>query len=159
MSYFSPFLKSIIFISLGFILFLMELFTPGFGLPGIVGILFILGGCFLLLKESLILGVIALIVSLVLVVLFFKFFKRSLFWKRIRLDAHEAKGEGFRAQEDLSYLVEKTGISLTPLKPTGIALIEGGRIDVSAEGLYIEKGKKIKVVALKDNQLIVREEK
>ena len=65
-----PGLTVILFISLGFILLLIELLTPGFGIPGITGIIFILIGCYNALKQSLFLGITASLASILTIILF-----------------------------------------------------------------------------------------
>ncbi|MCM8801130.1 MAG: serine protease [Candidatus Omnitrophica bacterium] len=151
-------LRIIFFLSLGFILLLIELLTPGFGLPGISGIAFIIIGCFLAAKQSLLWGTIALLTSLFIVILFFKFLEKSLLWRKIRLDTKEDKKEGFSSSEDLSYLIDRTGISLTVLRPSGIVLIDGRRFNAITEGRFIEKDKKIRVIRIEGNKMVVREE-
>lgn len=49
----------------------------------------------------------------------------------------------------------KTGIAVTNLRPSGIALIEGKRLDVVSRGEYIEKGSPVIVSAVTGNQIIV----
>jgi len=151
-------LAIIFFITLGFILFLIELLTPGFGVPGIAGIVFIVIGCYTALKQSLFLGIVASLVSILTVILFFKIFAKSPVWRKIRLDIKEEKEKGFISAEDLSYLLNKTGTAITVLRPSGIALIEGKRINVTTEGRFIDKDKKVKVVKVEGNTVIVKEE-
>ena len=153
-----PALVIIFFISLGFILLLIELLTPGFGIPGIVGIVFILIGCYNALTQSLFLGIAVSLVSILTIILFFRIFAKSPVWRKIRLDVKEEKEKGFVSAEDLSYLLNKTGIAITALHPSGIALIEGKRVDVTAETMFIDKDKKIKVVKVEGNKIIVKEE-
>lgn len=52
-------------------------------------------------------------------------------------------------------LVGKEGIALSYLRPTGIAEIEGKRVNVITEGEFIERDARIRVSELKDNQLVV----
>ena len=151
-------LAIILFISLGFILLLIELLTPGFGVPGMTGIVFILIGCYNALRQSLFLGIAASLASILTVILFFRIFAKSPVWRKIRLDAKEEKEKGFIAAEDLSYLLNRDGIAITALHPSGIVLIEGKRIDVTAEGMFIDKDKKIKVVKVEGNKVSVKED-
>lgn len=151
-------LAIIFFISAGFILLLIELLTPGFGVPGIAGIVFILIGCYNALRQSLFLGIAASLASILTVILFFRIFAKSPVWRKIRLDAKEEKEKGFIAAEDLSYLLNRDGIAITALHPSGIVLIEGKRIDVTAEGMFIDKDKKIKVVKVEGNKVSVKED-
>lgn len=148
----------IFFVSFGFILLLIELLTPGFGLPGISGIVFIIIGCFLAVKQSLFWGIVASVASLLIVILFFKLLAKSLLWRKIKLDTKEDKKEGFSSGDDLSYLLDKIGVSLTVLRPSGIVFIEGRRFNAITEGRFIEKDRRIRVIRVEGNHVVVREE-
>lgn len=50
----------------------------------------------------------------------------------------------------------KTGAALTPLRPSGIALVDGDRIDVATEGEFIAAGSRIRVVAKDSRRYFVR---
>lgn len=150
-------LRVIAFVSVGFILLLVELITPGFGITGISGIILLIIGCYSAVKLSLFWGILTTLASILLVVGFFKLFSRSFIWKKIRLDSQESKEKGFSSSEDLSGLLNKNGVALTVLRPSGIALIDGKRVDVSAESIFIDKDKKIKVTAVEGNKVTVKE--
>ena len=45
-------------------------------------------------------------------------------------------------------LLDQTGAALTNLRPSGIALINGRRVDVVTEGSLIERGTPVKVIAI-----------
>lgn len=150
-------LRVIAFVSVGFILLLVELITPGFGITGISGIILLIIGCYSAVKLSLFWGILTTLASILLVVGFFKLFSRSFIWKKIRLDSQESKEQGFSSSEDLSGLLNKNGVALTVLRPSGIALIDGKRVDVSAESIFIDKDKKIKVTAVEGNKVTVKE--
>jgi len=53
-------------------------------------------------------------------------------------------------------MIGKEGIALSFLRPTGVAEIDGKRVNVVTEGDFIEKNARIKVCELKDNHLVVR---
>jgi membrane-bound serine protease (ClpP class) len=150
-------LRVIAFVSVGFILLLVELITPGFGITGISGIILLIIGCYSAAKLSLFWGILTTLASILLVVGFFKLFSRSFIWKKIRLDSQESKEKGFSSSDDLSGLLNKNGVALTALRPSGIALIDGKRVDVIAESIFIDKDKKIKVTAVEGNKVTVKE--
>jgi membrane-bound serine protease (ClpP class) len=152
-------LRVVLFISLGFILLLIELFTPGFGLAGISGILLLTFGCYLAyIKLNLFWGILTSLVSLLAVIGFFKIFSHSFIWKKIRLENKQSKENGFSSGTDLSHFLNKTGLTQSALRPSGIAIIDGKRLDVTAESLFIEKDKKVKVIKVAGNKVIVKEE-
>ena len=53
-------------------------------------------------------------------------------------------------------LLHKTGTALSHLRPSGMALIDGHRVDVVTEGPMIESGTPIKVVATEGLRTVVR---
>ena len=52
-------------------------------------------------------------------------------------------------------LVGREGVALTDLRPSGIAVIDGQRRDVTANGVWIVKGVRIKVVAAGERHIEV----
>jgi membrane-bound serine protease (ClpP class) len=53
-------------------------------------------------------------------------------------------------------LVNQTGETLTALRPSGKALIQGKRCDVVSEGAFIDAGKIVKVIAVEGLRVVVR---
>jgi membrane-bound serine protease (ClpP class) len=53
-------------------------------------------------------------------------------------------------------LLNGTGTALTQLRPSGTANINGQRVDVVTEGDLIERGTRIKVVAVEGARIVVR---
>lgn len=53
-------------------------------------------------------------------------------------------------------LLNQTGTAFTQLRPSGIALINGQRVDVVTEGSLIEKGTPVKVVGIEGMRVVVR---
>lgn len=53
-------------------------------------------------------------------------------------------------------LVGQSGVAHTPLRPSGIAVIAGQRVDVVTEGALIERGTSVKVIAVEGARVVVR---
>jgi membrane-bound serine protease (ClpP class) len=53
-------------------------------------------------------------------------------------------------------LLGQSGTALSQLRPSGVALINGQRVDVITEGSLIEKGTPLKVIALEGLRVVVR---
>ena len=53
-------------------------------------------------------------------------------------------------------LLHQTGATLTPLRPSGTALIDGKRVDVVTEGGMIDRNTPVKVVAVEGMRVVVR---
>ncbi len=54
-------------------------------------------------------------------------------------------------------LLGKTGMAMTALRPAGTAMFGGRRTDVVTEGLFVEKGRPVAVVAIEGLRVVVRE--
>jgi membrane-bound serine protease (ClpP class) len=57
---------------------------------------------------------------------------------------------------DKPELLNGTGVALTQLRPSGTANINSQRVDVITEGGLIERGAKVKVVAVEGARIVVR---
>lgn len=147
-------------IVLGFILLLIELLViPGFGLIGVLGLGALGYGIYVATTQlSPITGIVISMASLAILIGMIRFFPKTAIWKRLRLERTEKKSEGFRAERNLEAYIGKLGVSLTPLRPSGIAKIEGRRIDVVTEGIFLPKDTRIKVVSVEGNRVVVRKE-
>jgi membrane-bound ClpP family serine protease len=58
--------------------------------------------------------------------------------------------------EQVQDWIGREGIAQTVLRPAGMALVGGKRIDVEAESGMIESGSPIKIVAVQKNRLVVK---
>lgn len=145
-------------IVLGFILFLIEtLIIPGFGLIGILALICLgLASYIAYTKLSLTLGVITALGSLIIIFLSLKLFSRTGIWRRLRLESREEKGKGFQVSSNREAFLNKEGVSLSALRPTGIASIEGKRVEVTTEGAFLPKDTPIRVTRVEGNKIIVR---
>jgi len=147
-------------IIIGFILVLIEIFlVPGFNIFGIFGIIMVvLGIVFAYTKLSLATANFMMVISLIMALILVRFVVKSKTWHRIILDDKQEKLRGFHAStEDLAKLIGKRGTAFTPLRPAGIAFIEEQKVDVMTEGDFIEKDRKIEVIMVEGNRVVVRE--
>jgi membrane-bound ClpP family serine protease len=68
-----------------------------------------------------------------------------------------SSADGVSSQpEQLEHYIGMDGVTVSLLRPAGIALINGKRLDVVSKGEYINKGKPVSVVAVTGNQVVVR---
>jgi membrane-bound serine protease (ClpP class) len=65
---------------------------------------------------------------------------------------------GTTGTEESAYrkFLEKEGVAKTDLRPAGVVLVDGQRVDVVTEGAMIEVGARVKVVAVEGNRIVVR---
>ncbi|MCA8962537.1 MAG: hypothetical protein KDC38_18555, partial [Planctomycetes bacterium] len=71
------------------------------------------------------------------------------------LGAETGTGEDVRRA---SVLVGHSGRTVTPLRPAGVALIEGARYDVVSSGGFMASGAPIRVVEVSGNRIVVNDD-
>jgi len=145
---------------LGLLLLVIEMFIPGFGVFGVMGILSIIASIIIAFpspEQALISILIALVLSMVLIYILVKYMGKNLIFDRIILGTKQEKTEGYVAtNNDESHLVGVEGRAVTPLRPSGAALIRGKRFDVLAEGEFIPINSDIVVTRVEGNKIIVK---
>lgn len=73
------------------------------------------------------------------------------------LRTSQNSADGFQAApQELAALAGKSGQSLSPLRPAGVALIDGQRVDVVTNGEFIEPETEVEVVAVEGSRVVVR---
>ena len=160
-------LEIIIFI-VGVILLLLEIFViPGFGVFGILGITFIIGGLFLglisdfpLVDSNMIsVAIIQLAGSFVLaglvIFILLKFLPRSEMFNKLILKKNIDEKSGYAAVKKVKNLLGKEGKALTDLRPSGTAIIDDKRVDVVTSGEYIKRGTRVKVILSEGSKVVV----
>jgi len=90
------------------------------------------------------------------ILLILKFFPHSSFWKKISLAGLQKREDGYTASRDYQSYQGKKGVALTTLRPSGIGIFEGERLDVVSEGEFIEKNSPIIITQVDGYRLIVR---
>ena len=166
---------------IGVVLMAVELFVlPGFGIAGMLGVLFILAGLlgtFVPAEpgpfhwpqldatwDALRTGIITLIggmlASLFGVWGLARYLPRVPVANQMFLDAETAQSQNLEAGApvvgDAPVWVGAQGVSQTVLRPAGKALIDGQRFDVVTEGDMIDSGVDVQVVRVEGNRVVVR---
>ena len=96
-------------------------------------------------------------VASVLVIIFAVIFKKRGVWNRFILSDSLTREQGYIPATSREDLLDKEGVTLTPLRPSGTVEIEGERIDVVTSGQFIAQHKPIKVIKVEGTRVIVRE--
>jgi len=141
----------------GLLLIGFELFVPGMVLGFLGGIALI--GCALLtfVNFGLMpgLGVVCILslISLFGFMAWMRVFPRTYVGRKLSLDASVRGGNDI---PDFTAWIGKTGCSATSLRPSGVALIEGKRLDVVTDGEFIENGMPVRVARAEGARVIVR---
>lgn len=155
----------LIIFAVGLGLLLAELFLiPGFGVAGVLGIVLILGGLLFTLDTNTGSWRVAIqtlsqsfIIIIVLGGFLIYFLPKTSLWHSTVLQTEETSEKGYVASpEALSKFQDKHGIAVTPLRPAGIALIDGERVNVVSEGSFVEKDTQIRVIRVEGGKVVVR---
>lgn len=157
-----------LFIIVGIVLLLLEvLVIPGFGLAGILGIVFIFGGMFALMIPSVPVGeevytmalngiAIGIIGGIIGIVLMFRILIRTKFWQKITAPGTQRHEDGYDTSIGLEPLVAKLGQATSDLRPSGWVTVADQKIFVVTEGEFVGKGEPIKVLSVDGNRVVVR---
>jgi membrane-bound serine protease (ClpP class) len=156
----------------GVVLLLLEIFViPGFGIAGISGIILIIVSLFLSLvgkdpfldwhavSIALIQLSSALVMAIVLLLVLAKFLPQTTAFKKFILSEEEKANQGWVSVNQDKALVGMEGVAATPLRPSGTAEINNKKVDVVTESEFIERGKKIVVIAVDGMRVVVKEKK
>ena len=165
----------IVLFVVGVVLVLIEIFAiPGFGLTGILGLIFTIVGLALALVDNaqilelnsnsihdMLVAVALVIIGLTVGVfgsmLLSHFLTTSKRTPAMALHKEMSPAEGYIGVQQLSpELVGKAGVAETVLRPSGKVRIEGVSYDAVALGAMIEKGASVIVQKIESNQLYVR---
>lgn len=143
-------------------LLIVEVFMPGFGLPGISGIILEAVSIFLMYQSHgglaalgmtiVILAVVAIAISIAL-----RSASRGRLSKSsIILNDAETAAQGYTAATDMEVFLGKEGVTTTVLRPTGMAEFNGVKLNVVADGEYIPKNTQVRVDHVEGARVVVR---
>lgn len=157
-------------IGLGFVFLAVEFFViPGFGIAGILGIIALGAGMYLSLlgtyptsAEVWYAGLSVL--SVIILVLIGIFGMLTLFtykpgWSRLSLGTHLQRGAGREASSQAlasSPWLGVSGLTETPLMPSGAGVFRGQRLDIISEGEYVPVETPVTIVRVEGHRMVVR---
>ena len=151
-------LSGILFI-LGFILVIVEIFVPGFGIPGIAGFIMLALGIIVTadtILEAVILIILLLLILGVIISIVLRSVNKGKLGKTLVLSTSMKKENGYISNDDMNYFLGKTGITLTILRPSGTIDLDGVKIDVVSQGEYIERGTEVKITKVEGRKIVVK---
>lgn len=153
---------SLILLVAGFVLVTIEMFIPGFGVIGMLGIVCFIASVIVTaqtLMQGLIMASFIILILAVLFIIFLILVSQGIVPQKLILKAETNKKNSLIGAEERHNLVGKKGITLTPLRPAGHIDCEGERIDVVTKGDYIDKGVAVTVKEVDGNRIIVTADK
>ncbi len=152
-----PYLFPVLLQVLGLLVVVAEVFIPSMGILSVIALGVISYSLYLVSTTIssqvfwIFLGGDILVLPLVLI-LGLKILARS----PLTLKAELSSKDGVvSASPDQAGHLDKTGKTITALRPSGAALIDGQRLDVVTDGDYMEAGTTVRVVRIAGNQIIV----
>lgn len=144
---------------LGILAMILEVFIPSFGLVGITGIYLIFNALAAIhqIENPYTYIVLSIVIALILGVIIIKIFMSRKSASRFILDTKLEGGSIDKKTQtkDMSILGAE-GLVLKPLRPSGLALINGDNYDVISYGEFIAKGEKIIVDKIEGNKIYCR---
>ena len=151
-------LPAIICLVVGFALVVVEMYIPGFGLPGISGLILLVVGVALKANSA----VEALVMAIIIIALLCVALSISIHsvskgkLANSKLVLHEVATQNTLGDTDLSYFVGHTGVTRTVLRPAGIGEFDGVKLNVVSDGEFIPEGASVKVERVEGNRIVVR---
>lgn len=141
-------------VAVGLVLLLIEiLFVPGTTIVGIIGFVVLAIGVGLSFKYFgremgwMILGTTSVLAGVTLYLSF-----KSNLWARFAL---KSTNTGRVNEDPIGIAVGEEGVALSALRPIGKAEIGKRTFEVKTQGAYVETGKRIRIIQIVSNQIIV----
>ncbi|MCL2177627.1 MAG: hypothetical protein FWB72_06800 [Firmicutes bacterium] len=152
-----------VFLALGLVLMIIEIFNPGVGIFGALGAILLILGIVIRVAESGSVAHLFMLVFIILLTLTASFLLMVRFMKfgwlansnLVNNDTGSTLADDTRDGVNYAYLVGQTGISLTSLHPGGKAFINGNNYDVVTRGDFIEANVEVRVRQVEGIRIVV----
>lgn len=150
-----------VFLVIGLLLLVMEVFIPSGGLIGLCSVICLALCLWYAFSYSAGLGLTFMLIDLVAlpltVALAFSLWSRTPLGRKFFLKPPEPEEIAVsHTDQHLESLVGQLGRALTPLRPSGHVEIGDRRLDALAEEGFVPEGSPIRVLRIKSGQLVVR---
>lgn len=136
-----------------------EVIFVSFGVIATMAGIALLTAIFFAFQESFAFGVTMMIVeaiaSPIVLTMSFRLLPKTPFGKALILDGPATLTSAANGDPPLQALVRRTGLTLTPLRPTGFARIDGQRVEVVTRGEMLDQNTTIVVVEVAGNRVVV----
>jgi len=140
-------------------LLVAEAFVAGFGLLGGLGLAAIGASVVLTaptLEQGLLTLGLAILLSIIIIAVAFRFLRRSKLWNRLVLSHSESKDRGYIGPKDMTKLLGTTGVTVSHLRPSGMVRLEDGiKVDAITDGDYIPSGTEVVVTGFTSGSVVV----
>ena len=154
----------------GVVLVVVEVFfVPGLGVPGVLGLIFVIASLVLaligipidvsfqtgVLADAMTRVLLSLLGAFVLALVFIRLISKTAMGRSLILADAET---GFLSAPSASDLIGQTGEALTDLRPAGKVVIDGERHEATSEREFIAHGSPVRVIGKDGPALVVRPE-
>ena len=141
------------FLCVGFVCMALEVFIPTGGVLGFLAIASTGFGIFGLFHQGhTTIAVMALGFFIAAFLAMIRFMMR-----RLNFSSSMTPESSTSVDRRIADLVGREGITITPLRPSGMATIDGRKVDVVTLGDYIDKDVPVRVVDNSGNRVVVRQ--
>ena len=144
----------------GVVLLLVEVFMPGFGIPGISGCALLGAGIIMSwIQFGAKVGLGVTVVVLALLAILISIAMRSVAKGKLgksEFVLNDDMSSEREEKDDMLSLIGEVGEVSTVLRPVGVAEFECGRLNVMTEGEYIERGAKVKITRVDGTNVFVK---
>lgn len=158
--------EQLLLMLVGVALIALEIFVvPGFGVPGVLGFAALSGAMITSLlgagasSQAMLLAgsraAISTALAVIAAIALFRFLPVLPGGKKLVLST-ALSGGGHAESEPDTLTTGVVGRSVSPLRPAGIALLAGRRVDVVSEGEFIEQDRPIEVVRDDGHRVVVK---
>ncbi len=140
-------------------LLMIEALAPGFGVAGLGGLVLIIVSVVMASRTTegaVISLIVAFVMSIIALILILKYAPKSSYFNRLTLGTMMTSGSGYISTERKEELIGKEGIVTSYLRPSGMVEIDDEPVDAVSEGVYLDRGEKVKVVSLEGRRVVVR---
>jgi membrane-bound serine protease (ClpP class) len=160
--------EELLLVGFGIVLLGMEVFViPGFGIAGVLGLTALVAGLglslvgagatWVVVVQALGQVALSLLLALGLSLALLRVLPRLPFGRRLVLKTELGLEGGYGSAPDSDRRwVGKRGTAASPLRPAGLAHLDGERVDVVSDGEFIEAGESIEVIRVAGNRIVVR---
>ncbi len=143
------------------LLIIAEVFLPSGGIITLCSVACLAGGIAIFFYRSTTAGWVGVIIALVMIplviVVAYKILPKTRFGKSVTLTPPERQqGDAIPDTNQLKGLLGAEGMVTSPLRPVGMCDFSGRRVECVAEGGYVDKGQKVKVIDVESTQVTVR---
>ncbi|MBV9848050.1 MAG: hypothetical protein JO250_00030 [Armatimonadetes bacterium] len=133
---------------------------PGHGLSALAGLVLIFLGMFYALggvqTGALYSAGAALLMTLGIIIAFFSYLPRSPIWNKLGQPMRQSAAAGYVSSQNYTEYVGQVGVTVTLLRPSGTAEIDGVRLPVVTEGEFLPAQTPVQVVAVQGGRIVVR---